>query len=92
MHHPFFKSLYPVYSDSDKECNHIPGEEEVYSITGPIHLPFTAQWFYMCLNILKLCSLPTDCICEFHTVLTINSDSFPTGVNRSVLVAETCFL
>jgi hypothetical protein len=27
-----------------------------------------------CFNILKLCSLPTECICVFRTVLTIHSD------------------
>jgi hypothetical protein len=29
------------------------------------------------LNILKLCILPTECICVSHMVLTINRDSFP---------------
>jgi hypothetical protein len=28
-------------------------------------------------NILKFCILPTECICVFRTVLTINSDCFP---------------
>jgi hypothetical protein len=28
-------------------------------------------------NTLKLCILPTQCICVFHMVLTINSDCFP---------------
>jgi hypothetical protein len=27
-------------------------------------------------NILKLCNLPTECICVFHMVLTINIDCF----------------
>jgi hypothetical protein len=30
-----------------------------------------------CYNIPKLCILPTECICVFRTVLTINSDCFP---------------
>jgi hypothetical protein len=28
-------------------------------------------------SILKLCILLTDCVCEFHIVLIINSDTFP---------------
>jgi hypothetical protein len=30
-----------------------------------------------CSNTLKLCILPTECICVFRMVLTINSDCFP---------------
>jgi hypothetical protein len=29
-----------------------------------------------CFNILKLCILPTECICVFRTVVTIKSDYF----------------
>jgi hypothetical protein len=30
-----------------------------------------------CYNTLKLCILPTQCICVFRVVLTINTDCFP---------------
>jgi hypothetical protein len=30
-----------------------------------------------CFNTLKLCNLPTECICVFRMVLTINIDCFP---------------
>jgi hypothetical protein len=30
-----------------------------------------------CFNILELCILPTECVCVFRVVLTINSDCFP---------------
>jgi hypothetical protein len=30
-----------------------------------------------CCNTLKLCILPTQCVCVFRMVLTINSDCFP---------------
>jgi hypothetical protein len=29
------------------------------------------------LNTVKLCILPTQCICVFHMVLTVHSDCFP---------------
>jgi hypothetical protein len=31
----------------------------------------------ICFNVLKLCILPTQCICVLRMVLTINSDYFP---------------
>jgi hypothetical protein len=33
--------------------------------------------YTICFNTLKLCILPTECICVFRMVLTINSDCFP---------------
>jgi hypothetical protein len=33
--------------------------------------------------------LPTECICVFRMVLTINSDCFPQQINRLDFVAET---
>jgi hypothetical protein len=36
----------------------------------------------------KLCILPSECICMFRTVLTVNSDCFPNSINRLDFVAE----
>jgi hypothetical protein len=40
------------------------------------------------LNTLKLLILPTERICVFRMVLTINSDCFPNSINRLGFVAE----
>jgi hypothetical protein len=46
-----------------------------------IEQPFKVQWpLYVCttcFNTLKLCILPTQCICVFRMVVTINSDFYP---------------
>jgi hypothetical protein len=42
------------------------------------HLKTSGHYIYtVCLNTLKLCILPTQCICVFRMVLKINSDCFP---------------
>jgi hypothetical protein len=40
-------------------------------------LKFSGYYMHHFLNTLKLCILPTKCICVFHTIPTINSDCFP---------------
>jgi hypothetical protein len=39
--------------------------------------PFKAQWLLHVPPALKPCILPTECVCVFRVVLTINSDCFP---------------
>jgi hypothetical protein len=37
----------------------------------------------------KLCILPTECICVFRMVLTINRACFPNNISLLVVVTET---
>jgi hypothetical protein len=46
-------------------------EESLYEELSPVTI------CTICFDILKLCILPTECICVFRVVLTINSDCFP---------------
>jgi hypothetical protein len=43
-------------------------------------------------NILKFCILPTQCICVFHVVLTVNRDFSLNSINLLAFVAVLCFL
>jgi hypothetical protein len=43
----------------------------------------------ICFITIKLCILPTECICVVHKVLTINRDWFSNSVNRLIFIAET---
>jgi hypothetical protein len=55
-----------------KWTNIIPQSYAAATVRDPITCRSKAR-----LNIQKLCILPTQCICVFRVVLTINSDCFP---------------
>jgi hypothetical protein len=42
----------------------------------------------ICFNILKLCILPTVCVCVYRMILTINSDCLPKNGNQLDFVVE----
>jgi hypothetical protein len=58
---------FPAITDTDLWINTI--ELTLYRLVVSIRTT--------CFNTLKLCILPTECICVFHMDLTINSDCFP---------------
>jgi hypothetical protein len=43
-----------------------------------------------CFKIMKLCILPTDCICVVRMILTKTAIISPNSINRLGIVMETC--
>jgi hypothetical protein len=53
------------------------------------HFENAATIYATCFNIIILCILPTECICVFRMVLTINSDCFHKQVKVKVTLRPT---